>query len=597
MDIAHTDQPAAYPPKDNQQPTADNNQHPTSGTPRKPLRLWPGVAAAVVLAVAWFILPYVLPEMFLYGLLASLGAIVAIILWWLLFSRARWYERLGAVALIVVAVWATSRVVHISIRTGSMGFLFPVLALPVMALALVGWAAATRRLTDSVRRLSFLAIILVVCGVFTLIRTGGFTGDFDHDFQWRWSKTPEERLLAQADEEPFAASTSTEAVKTGAEWPGFRGPDRDGVVRGTRIKTDWSSSRPVELWRRPVGPGWSSFAVSGDRIYTQEQRGADEIVACYDIKTGKPLWRHRDAARFWESNAGPGPRGTPTLGNGRVYTLGATGILNVLEANDGKVVWSRNAASDTSAQVPIWGFSGSPLIVDDLVVVATGGDLVAYDIGTGNPRWFGPDGGHAYSSPHLMTINGVRQIVLLREQGATSHAPSDGKILWEHPWEGVPIVQPAVTADGNVLISVSESSGTRSLAVTQQGTGWSVQERWTSEALNPYYNDFVIHNGYAYGFDWNTLSCIDLKDGSRKWKGGRYGHGQLVLLRDQNLLLVLAELGDLALVKASPDGFTELARIPAIKGKTWNHPVLAGDIVLVRNGEEMAAFKLPVDGG
>ena len=591
MDVAHTDQPSAYPPADNQQPTATDNQHPARQ--RKPLRLWPGVAAGIVLAVAWFIMPYVLPEQFLYGLLASMIAIVAIIVWWLVFSRARWYERLGAIALIVVAVWATSRVVHISIRTGSMGFLFPVLALPVMALGLVAWAAATRRLTDGVRRISFLAVILVICGVFTVIRTGGFTGDFDHDFQWRWSKTAEERLVAQGDE-ALAAPSTTADVKTGSEWPGFRGPDRDGVVRGTHIKTDWSSSPPVELWRRPIGPGWSSFAVSGDRVYTQEQRGAEEVVACYDIKTGKPIWRHKDGVRFWESNAGPGPRGTPTLSNGRVYTLGATGILNALEASNGAVIWSRNAASDTGAKTPVWGFSSSPLIVDDLVVVATAGELVAYDIATGKPRWFGPDGGDGYSSPHLVTINGVRQIVLLSESGATSVSPGDGKVLWEHDWGGIPIVQPAVAADGNLLISVSESSGTRSLAVTQQGSGWSVQERWTSEGLNPYYNDFVIHDGYAYGFDWNTLSCIDLKDGNRKWKGGRYGHGQLVLLRDQNVLLVLAELGDLALVKASPEGFTELARFPAIKGKTWNHPVVAGDIVLVRNGEEMAAFRLPV---
>ena len=592
MDVAHTD-PSAYPPTDNQHPTPTENEHPAPSTRRKPLRIWPGVAAGAVLAVAWFIMPYVLPEQFLYGLLASFIAIIAILVWWLLFSRARWYERLGAIALIVGAVWVTSRVVHISIQTGSMGFLFPVLALPVMALALVAWAAATRRLTDGLRRISFLAIILVVCGVFTVIRTGGFTGDFDHDFQWRWSKTPEERLVAQGDE-PLAAPSTTADVKTGSEWPGFRGADRDGVVRGTHIKTDWSSSPPVELWRRPVGPGWSSFAVSGDRIYTQEQRGADEIVACYDLKTGKPIWRHKDSARFWESNAGPGPRGTPTLSNGRVYTLGATGIVNVLDASNGAEVWSRNAASDTGAKVPVWGFSSSPLIVDDLVVVATGGELVAYDIANGKPRWFGPDGGDGYSSPHLVTIGGVRQIVLLRESGATSVSPADGKVLWEHAWPGVPIVQPALAADGNLLISVSESSGTRSLAVTQQGSGWSVQERWTSEALNPYYNDFVIHDGYAYGFNWNTLSCIDLKDGNQKWKGGRYGHGQLVLLRDQNVLLVLAELGDLALVKASPDGFTELARFPAIKGKTWNHPVLAGDIVLVRNGEEMAAFRLPV---
>jgi hypothetical protein len=184
----------------------------------------------------------------------------------------------------------------------------------------------------------------------------------------------------------------------------------------------------------------------------------------------------------------------------------------------------------------------------------------------------------------------------LSEAGVTSVAPADGTLLWEHAWKGYPIVQPALTGDGDILISISESSGTRRIAVARGPDGWSVQERWTSNGLKPYFNDFVVHNGYAFGFDGSILACVDLKDGTRKWKGGRYGNGQLVLLRDQELLLVLSEQGELVLVPATPDQFTELARFQAIEGKTWNHPVLAGDILLVRNGEEMAAFRLPLAG-
>ena len=363
-----------------------------------------------------------------------------------------------------------------------------------------------------------------------------------------------------------------------------------------RIETDWSASPPVELWRRPIGPGWSSFAVRGDLLYTQEQRGDDEVVACYNATTGEPVWTHRDAARFLESNAGAGPRATPTLSDGRVYTFGATGILNALDAGNGAVVWSRNAASDTGAEVPDWGFSSSPLVVDDVVIVAAAGQLVAYDLATGNPRWFGPAGGGSYSSPHLVTIDGVAQVLLLSGAGATSVAPADGKLLWEHPWRGFPIVQPALTADGDVLIAASGESGTRRIAVAHGPGGWTVEERWTSNGLKPYFNDFVVHKGHAFGFDGSILACIDLEDGKRKWKGGRYGNGQLVLLPDQDLLLVLSEEGELALVRATPDQFTELARFPAIEGKTWNHPVLVGDVLLVRNGEEMAAFRLPLAG-
>ena len=443
-----------------------------------------------------------------------------------------------------------------------------------------------------------VATILLACGGWTLLRTGGFTGDLDHDFAWRWAETPEERLLAQAGGEPMALPSAPVAAETGADWPGFRGPDRDGIIPGVRIVTDWSASPPVELWRRPIGPGWSSFAVRGDLLYTQEQRGDDEVVACYKVTTGEPVWRHRDAARFWEANAGAGPRGTPTISDGRVYTFGATGILNVLDAGDGAVVWSRNAASDTDVKVPGWGFASSPLVIDDVVIVAVEGVLVAYDLASGDPRWFGPAGGDGYSSPHLLAIEEVVQVLLLSGAGATSVAPADGKLLWKHPWPGgTRIVQPALTADGDILISRGNKTGMRRIAVARGSGGWTIEERWTSFRLKPYYSDFVVHDGHAFGFDGSILACIDVEDGKRKWKGGRYGSGQLVLLADQDLLLVLSEQGELALVAATPDRFTELARFPAIEGKTWNHPVLVGDVLLVRNGQQMVAFRLSLAGG
>jgi hypothetical protein len=231
----------------------------------------------------------------------------------------------------------------------------------------------------------------------------------------------------------------------------------------------------------------------------------------------------------------------------------------------------------------------------DLLIVAAGGQLLAYDRAHGDPRWSGRAGG-GYSSPQLATIDGVEQIVMMSGAGAASVAPADGRVLWEHAWKGGPIVQPAVTADGGVLIVASAVSGTRRLAVAQKASGWTAAERWTSLGLKPYFNDFVVHGGHAYGFDVRILACLDVADGARKWKGGRYGTGQLVLLPEQDLLLVLSEEGEVALVSATPDRFTELTRFKAIEGKTWNHPVIAGDVLLVRNGEEMAAFRLPLAG-
>jgi hypothetical protein len=172
-------------------------------------------------------------------------------------------------------------------------------------------------------------------------------------------------------------------------------------------------------------------------------------------------------------------------------------------------------------------------------------------------------------------------------------------VLWEYAWPGAAIVQPALTADGDVLAATGSATGglgIRRLAVAAGPGGWTVEERWTSAGLKPYFNDFVVHNGHAFGFDGNILACIDLENGARAWKGGRYGYGQLLLLPDQDVLLVLSEEGELALVGATPEQFKELARFPGVEGKTWNHPVLTGDVLLIRNGEEMAAFQLPLAG-
>jgi outer membrane protein assembly factor BamB len=597
-------------------------------TSRPPVRLWPGVAAVALQALLWLVDPLIVDGDMMFAVFGGVLLGVVVMVWWLFFSRAPWLERVGAIVLMVPAITATYRVVHPSISNGMMGAMLPVFSVPLLCLALVAWAASSRGLSTGPRWLSLVVAIALACGAMTLPRTGGIGGGNLAELHWRWTPDPEARLLAQGNDDPVAppvtpayseaanqpapstavaalAASTTATAEEGvparapivkAEWPGFRGTDRDSVVRGLRIDTDWSQKPPVEVWRRPIGPGWSSFAVRGNVIYTQEQRGEDEIVAAYSIKTGEPIWRHRDPARFWESNGGAGPRGTPTLSDdGRVYALGGTGILNALDESSGKAIWSRNAASDTKATVPDWGFSSSPVLIDDLVVIAVSGQLAAYERATGTPRWFGPAHGFSYSSPHLITIDGVVQILLLSASGATSVAP-DGTLLWEHAWPGGAIVQPARMADGDLVISVlggTGGAGTRRIGVARTSGKWTTAERWTSNGLKPYFNDYVVHKGHAYGFDGSILASIDLNDGKRIWKGGRYGDGQLVLLADQDLLLVLSDEGELALVRATPDQFTEVARFKAIDGKTWNHPVVVGDILLVRNAEEMAAFRLP----
>ncbi len=574
--------------------TRESSGSPPTSTER-PLRLWPGVTIVALQWLLRFGLPLVSADLAPYGLLGGVAGALALLLWWLLFSRAPWAERLGGIGVLVLAMAVTPLVLHPSVATGAMGMFFYFMAIPGACLALVVWAWWSRRLSRPGRWASLAVAMAVACGGWALVRTGGITGSAESDLAWRWSRSPEERLLAEAAGSSWSATAEWRGE---AQWPGFRGPARDGVVAGVRIGTDWSTAPPVELWRRPVGPAWSSFAVAGDYVYTQEQRGEEELVSCYRLADGEPVWRHADATRFWESNAGAGPRATPTLSGGRVFTLGGNGRVNALDARDGTLVWSADAAADTGARLPIWGFSGSPLVIDDLVVIAASSALVAYDHATGERRWLGPaHDGDGYSSPQRVTVGGVEHVVLVGNAGVMGVAPADGELLWRYGWQGYPIVQPAVTPAGELLVAVNQGSGTRKLAVRRDGGEWAVDEGWRSTGLKPYFNDFVVHEGHAYGFDGGILAAIDLADGERRWKGGRYGHGQLVLLADQDLLLVLSERGDLALVSATPGDFRELARMPAIEGKTWNHPVVVGDTLLVRNAEEMMALRLPPPSG
>lgn len=598
--------------------------------------MWPGILAAVLLWTLRFGVKAAVPGFtgFGIGLLASFAAAFAVVVWWLLFSRARWVDRVGGLALVAAAAAATTLLAHESLGL----FWLMTYGVPTFSVAFVAWAVASRQLGDDQRRLALVATLVLVGGVWTLLRTEGVSGDHYLVFSWRWTASAEERLLAAAASapQPTAASMTAPAAPTPAtaengsaketpaheptdartadssaspivnattdrlDWPGFRGPGRDGVVRGTaRIETDWARSPVVEVWRRAVGPGWGSFAVSGGVIYTQEQRGPDEIVAAYRLADGEPVWTHRDAARFSEPMAGAGPRSTPAVRDGRVFTMGGTGILNALDAATGERLWSRDTTVDAGVTTPIWGFASSPLVVNGLVVVAASGRLVAYDVKSGTIRWLGAPGAESYSSPHLIDSDGIPQIVLANGNGIAGVSPADGARLWAYPSAGLPIVQPAFVG-GDLLVAVGGDAvagiptiGLHRVAIARGSGGWTATARWMSSGLKPYFNDLVVHQGHAYGFDGNILAAIDLRTGERAWKGGRYGNGQLVLLPDQDVLLVLSEQGELVLVSATPEAFREIARRPALDGKTWNHPVVVGEIVLVRNGGEMAAFRLP----
>jgi outer membrane protein assembly factor BamB len=567
----------------------------------RPVRVWPAFVALALFWAYFFGCDWIeltTPVKFF----SRLGAVALLTLffavWWWANRRIRLADKFLGSAAAVLGGAAANFLYHQSMAAWGLIF-FP---WPVVLTAGTVWVAVARRAPARVRRLGLVAVPLLAWAPFALIRTGGIDGEQRGEVYWRWTPTPEQLFLAETI--PSAQVQTAPSLAPG-DWPGFRGPNRDSVVRGVRIDTGWKAS-PKPLWRHRVGPGWSSVAVVGERLFTQEQRGEQEAVVCYEAATGKQVWVHENQLRFWDTVSGAGPRATPTFADGRLYTLGATGLLNCLDAVTGQRYWSRDIAAEAPARVPMWGFSSSPLVTEGVVIVFAGGDsqrqLLAYRAGSGEPAWAAPAGTMSYGSPQRVTLGGKPQVLFFSERALSAYDPATGRVLWEHSAHApgaTRAVQPQALGNGQVVISSEMDIGVALLDVRRDGDTWSASQLWASREMKPSFNDFVVHAGCAYGFDGAVFCCLDLGSGARRWKAGRYGHGQVLLLADQGLLLVVTEgsnkkpaEADVVLLKANPERLEELGRFPAVKGKTWNHPVVAHGRLYVRNGEEMACYEL-----
>jgi outer membrane protein assembly factor BamB len=526
-------------------------------------------------------------------------------LWWLLLSRVHWTDRL-----LLLLFFGVSGATAIAFAHPTFTFMMygPIVrGIPLAMTAWVLFLFITPGLSWPIRRLGSAVAILAGWAYCDTVRLDGVWGDFQAQISWRWVPTDEEKFLAELGQRkaaPGAEAAAEKAVELRAgDWPGFRGPNRDSLVTGFRVATDWNKNPPRKVWGRRVGPGWSSFAVIGDRAYTQEQRGEKEAVVCYDAATGEELWAHADPIRFEETVGGPGPRATPTFSEGWLYALGAKGTLNCLDPATGKVRWSRDVAAESKAKVPMWGFSASPLVAQGVVTVFAGGaggkSVMAYHASSGEPAWSAGDGKDSYGSTQLMSVGGTDQVLIVAEDGMTSLEPSAGKVLWKYEWQTdrpPRVAQPALVA-GSDLLFATPLKGMRRVHVPQQGESWSKEPMWESKDIKPYYNDLVTYKDHAYGFDNNFFTCVSLEDGKGRWRARGYGNGQVLLLADQGLLLISTEKGEVVLAEATPERHKELAKFKAIEGKTWNHPVVAHGKLFIRNGEEMACFQLPEEGG
>jgi outer membrane protein assembly factor BamB len=479
--------------------------------------------------------------------------------------------------------------------------LFTVQTAAVSLLLVLFWILFFSRARWWARLFWFSMMIGSLAAAAGMFRIRGVSGDLLPIFEWRFKEPRTTTLLEQPaqDRTTPAQAGADRALSNGHDYPQFLGAGRDGKVEGAALARDWDTFSPELQWRRSVGAGWSGFAVSRNRAITQEQNGEEEQVVCYDLTSGQVVWTHGYPARYQTVIAGEGPRATPSISGERVFTMGATGILTCLDFASGELVWSKDVVAEIEGRAGEWGVSCSPLVEGSLVVVSTGAkdgrSLAAYDIATGKLAWTTGNDQASYSSPGIGSLGGARQIYMLNSRTVAGHDPVTGAQLWSHPWLNPHpnVTTPLVLGEDKLLISAGYGAGSELLEIKQVEPGqWDARRVWKSIRLKSKFANMVCWEGFVYGLDDGVMVCIDPATGQALWKDGRYGHGQMIL--SSGLILLTAENGDVALIEPGPEKLRELSRFKALRGKTWNPPALAGPFLIVRNDQEAACFRLPI---
>ena len=476
-------------------------------------------------------------------------------------------------------------------------------ALVVIVAALLGliWFLFLSRVGWRARAVAVAFLALSAFGLAKALRIDGtVNGTGLPKLAWRWTPAHARPIsLARAGNkmgEPLPVVTTPELPDV----PQFFGASRDGVARSVNLARDWNATPPRQLWRQSIGAGWSSLAVVGGRAFTQEQLGEEEAVTCYDVLTGRLVWTHSNPVHFKQWQGGDGPRATPTVQGGRVFAIGATGILDCLDAGTGRRIWSRDVLAENKLENLTWGVSASPLVFDDTVVV-TGGlsqgpTLLAYRRSNGEPLWRSGADKASYASPIIATLAGRRVILSVNAASLTANDPVSGEVLLSYPWSDdkwPKASQPVVLEGDRVFVSAGYGLGCALLEIKSGPDGKLVANPlWKNLRMKTQFNSVAAREGFLYGLDDGLLACVEIASGERKWKAGRYGSGQTLLADD--LVIIQSESGAVALAEAQPGGFKELGRIPALTAKTWSHPTLAGRYLLVRNSEEFACYELPL---
>jgi outer membrane protein assembly factor BamB len=520
-----------------------------------------------------------------------------------------WVVLVLAAAAIVVLRYTDVMADHAAANIGTL------IAAFVAVVTLILWFAFFSGFSGWVRMLPLLAS-LVFCGVFAaLFRIQHVSGELVPEFAWRFSRSPDELLEQPTLPGGATHQTPTVDLLTHAadDFTQFLGPDRSAAIDRLTLARDWAASPPQLVWRQAIGAGWSGFAVVNGYAVTMEQRGESEMVTCYAVQTGQLQWVCSTPVRYESVLAGVGPRATPTVDQALVYTLGASGRLLCLDGATGRPVWEKDllkeyemTADDEEAELP-YGRANSPLVVGESLIVPAGGpqrrgwvSLVAYHKKTGQQLWEGGNRQISYSSPVLATLGGTPQILIVNQDYASGHDPRTGAVLWEYPWPGkshsnANVSQAVPVPPDRVFLSKGYGGGAALVQLVPNDDGtFDPQELWqNSRVMRTKFTNVALREGYVYGLSDGILECVELESGRSVWKGGRYGHGQI--LRVGELLLVLSESGRMFLVEATPDRRNHvLGQFQALEGKTWNTLALYGPYLLVRNAEEAACYQLPL---
>jgi outer membrane protein assembly factor BamB len=495
-----------------------------------------------------------------------------------------------------------------------------------------------------------LALAMTIVGTliaigFASIKRIDLNGDLEMQVRWRWAEDGGDRL-ARLSSGNLADDARGEKINTlsakptlsrptvgPADYPGYRGADRTATIDPTGINLDWATQPPKSLWRQPIGGGYSQPIIVDRFVYTGEQRGENETIACYDLATGKEIWNRGYTSRFFEKMGGEGPRATPTFADGRLFHFGAFGRLTCLDAGTGEQLWQVDAIESTNQNLE-WAMSGSPLIVGDRVIVNSGRNaesapknsaIKAYDVATGTPVWSVGDMKAGYASPFVAELAGRPTLIVFDGGGLALLDLKTGRELARHPWktsQDINVAQPLVVDQNRIFITSGYATGCSLLSVERMdpakpraadgvektepteaekknvdvssGDRLVLAERWRTNHLRCRYSSPVKHGDFIYGIDeTGSIGCIEIDTGKKRWKSGRFGNGQLVLIGDR--MLVTHENGSISIVACDPTKLVVVATIKGLAGtsiRTWNCPAVGRGKLVVRNDQVIECYEL-----